>query len=133
MIEHFIISLVLSVLLSTIFLHDTTERIIWILVGSCVGTLIDLDHPLIVILVKNDAWNVIRKEITNPKKLMEEFKKEGRLYKPSFTVFLLHALNALIVFLTISWMKPFYSLITGASLFVHIVCDIKYYLLVPIK
>jgi len=117
-----IISYVLVASLGLEFYHGLEL----IIVGCVAGTLIDLDHLLYAFLTfRERAWEYIEKGLFDPKGLMEEFRKGGRLYFHAWRRMILHCITMLSIYAISLNFFPSYSLVIGITFIVHLIMDIE--------
>jgi hypothetical protein len=124
--QHAAISLVISYIIVAYLGLDIQSGIVWIVFGVISGTLIDLDHLLYSVMTRGkSAIKTILREKYMPHKLFAEFYKGGKLFYPSWSRAIFHAITSLLVYSLTLNLFPQYSLIVGINLLAHQICDIE--------
>ena len=122
---HLAISLIIFYVLVASFNFEFSAGLNLIIVGCAAGTFIDLDHLLYAFLsFKKKAWNYVKKGILDPKGLMEEFKKDGKLYFHARRRMVLHCLTMSLIYAISLYFFPSYSLVIGVAFLIHLIMDI---------
>jgi hypothetical protein len=98
----------------------------WMAIGCVAGTFIDLDHFIYALVAfRGEAWNIIKKGVAEPRQLLRELERKGKLRYHVWRRMTLHVVTMLSVYALSLSFFPSYSLVIGVVFVAHLALDIK--------